>query len=248
MKIYPVIKTKFTQIVRSGNAKRTNLCPFKPKRNCSKGEGILDKFFQKLVYYSHSYVYKKAYKKAAIVKTTKIPVIKRNNNKQKVIVDLLEYRLKDSNSYAFRLKNGKKTIGETYFLYEPHCKEFIEGTNVGITFPTKLHCAFSDTLAGRKEYKNLFNILNQAMLEKGLSSGYLPIISFTPVKMSGKQRSLGMDSFQKFIGAEDGTFSRETLISKIKDLMKNKNYLFEETPQNILTVLKNEKIDLTKVI
>lgn len=174
----------------------------------------------------------------------------REKNSQTIMADLIE---KENNRckafYSFKIMHNGKTLGKNYVGLEyPRTTEYIEGTNIGITFPPHFHVYFTDTLTGRKKYKNLFNILNQAVLEKGISTQYIPKITFTPVKMGNvTQRSIGMDSYEKFIGANNGTFSKDAIIANIINLVNKNNFLFEQTPQNILQLLKNEKLNLPDI-
>lgn len=209
----------------------------------------LSKMFENLFYYSHKMIYKIAFLNKEVRRVTKIPLAARKQEKKLVMGNLVEVRNKKCNElYSFKIRHGKKTLAENYFSLEPRTTEYIDDTNIGITFPPHIHVYFTDGLMGRKQYKNLFNILNQAVFEKGIQSGYFPKITFAPVKMgSSKQRSLGMDTYQKFIGADNGTFTREKLLDYLVSMVNKQNFLFEDTPQNILSLLKNEKINLPEI-
>ncbi len=204
----------------------------------------LDAFFERFIYYTHKYLYRYIFKNSQNVKTIQIPLKTRGKNSETILGDLVELYRKDIAGHSFKIKNKRKVLGENYIIYQPRETEYIKGTDIGITFSPKIHVLFTNTLAGRKKYKNLFNILNQAVLEKGISNGYMPKITFTPVKMGNSQRNLGMDTYQHFIGASDGKFSKEVIIDKLKKMVADDNFLFEETPQNILNLIKNEQLIL----
>lgn len=246
--ILPDIKKSVTQL---RIIKKTENIPSNPPvKSIEPGEyPIIDKFFEKLIYYSHKAIYKIAYLDSKKVQTTKIPLKGREKNSQAIMADLIEKQNNRCETlYSFKIMRKGKILGENYIgLESPRTTEYIDGTNIGITFPPHFHVYFSDTLMGRKKYKNLFNILNQAVLEKGISTQYIPKITFAPVKMGNNQRSIGMDSYQKFIGANNGTFSRDTIIANIINMVNKNNFLFEETPQNILQLFKNEKLNLPDI-
>jgi hypothetical protein len=147
------------------------------------------------------------------------------NGLKEITADLVELQSKKNEEYKLlTLRDKSKEIGSLYFIHLPR----VNGIEIN----------FLDCLKGLKKYKGASNILTRAVFEKGLQKGSLPHIQYSLVK-TGYGKTMYSEALVKGLGVGRTSVPEEKMMTFIRRIMKNGNYIFPDTKKNISDMLSD---------